>query len=101
MTAADIVPSVLREPPPPPAGNVLTEAERERIRLLTASVQPDLARCRQAAHLATKLYPAPIARVVARELKEWVDFGYRFGVQAAMGELVEQVLADARERGIA
>lgn len=50
-------------------------------------------RVRSAALRATRVYPGPVGELVAIELRDWADFGYRFGDGGVIGRLVEHVMA--------
>ena len=58
---------------------------------------PEKARVRAAAFRATRLYPGPVGQVLSRELLAWEEFGYRFGNDSVMRELVDHVLATSQE----
>jgi hypothetical protein len=77
------------------------KANRERLSHLTTGAQATVRDYRTAVRLAGEMYQPAIARVVKRELEDWCDFGYRLGVNAHMGELHDQVMADARKAGLA
>lgn len=49
-------------------------------------------RLRAAAYRAKKLYPGPVGEVLYREIEVWYEFGYRFGGNALIGSVVDQIL---------
>jgi hypothetical protein len=49
-------------------------------------------RLRAAATKAMRLYPDPVGDVVARELHEWAEFGYRFGGKSKIMALADFLL---------
>ena len=57
-------------------------------------------RYRAAAHLATRLYPPPIAALIQRELTVWCEWGFRVGGADVVRPLYEQVIADAQTQGL-
>jgi len=77
-------------PPRPPKwiSKALPDATRELIR--------DAARCQA---VVWKLYPEPVAAVLAEECGNFVEFGYRFDQGGKTARLVAHVLErDALER---
>jgi len=57
----------------------------------------DRARLRLAASAARRRYPGPVGEVLAREIAAWEEFGYRFGGERLIGQLVEDLLSQPRE----
>lgn len=53
-------------------------------------------RLRAAAYHATRAYPGPVGELICRELLHWEEFGYRFGGDSSVAELVNHVLAQPR-----
>lgn len=105
MTAAHIVPSPLREPTlgatyAQPAGPETAATYAERVAAQN-DTEARKARYRAAAHLALKVYPTPIARLVKAELDAWIEWGFRLGALPVEEALYAQVMQDAREAGAA
>jgi hypothetical protein len=48
-------------------------------------------RLRTAAFRATLVYPGPVAELLCRELRDWEEFGYRFGGGAFMTRLIDHL----------
>jgi len=49
-------------------------------------------RLRAAALRATQVYPGPVGELLSRELLCWEEFGYRFGSQTMVTEIVDALL---------
>lgn len=49
------------------------------------------ARIRAAAARAKQLYPAPVARLIERELLTWEEFGYRLDMHGQVAALVHHI----------
>ena len=53
---------------------------------------PERMRIRAAAFQAPRRYPGPVGEVLAKELRDWEDFGYRFGGRALIIRLVDEIM---------
>ncbi len=74
-------PVYVEEPPPARLGEGLPRLERHEVN-----------RLRAAAVRATQIYPAPVGRLVQRELTDAADFGYRFANGCLIADLVAEVM---------
>lgn len=54
--------------------------------------QQELTRVRTAAMRATKVHPGPVGELLARELRAYADFGFRFGCDGVMERLAAHLL---------
>jgi hypothetical protein len=52
----------------------------------------DLARVRRAAIVASSTLPGAIGEIVARELRAYADFGYRFGADSLLDQATAELL---------
>jgi hypothetical protein len=76
-------------------------AERDRIAGLRTVAHPTILEYQRARFLARKLYPKPFADLFGEELEGWCDLGHRFGTGARPAAVCAQIMADAREAGLA
>lgn len=51
----------------------------------------------QAADRAPLLYPGPVGELLARELRVWTEFGYRFTEGSLLDRLIDHLLDPARQ----
>lgn len=52
----------------------------------------ELARVRRAARQAGATYPGPVGEILARELRAYADFGYRFGDDSLLDQVTAELL---------
>ena len=57
----------------------------------------DLARVRRAAMIASSTLPGAIGEIVARELRAYADFGYRFGADGLLDQATAELLAPPKD----
>ena len=56
----------------------------------------DLARVRRAAMVASSILPGAIGEILARELRAYADFGYRFGADSLLDQATAELLASQK-----
>lgn len=97
-----LLPKALVEPSPDALARAAeVRAENDRAATAAASMHPTIRDYRAASGYARHLYPEPIARCVRSELDDWCTQGYRMGISPVVAPLYAQVMADAREAGLA
>lgn len=55
-------------------------------------------RVSSAINLATRAYPGPVGELLRRELRVWLEFGYRIGSHGLVMAIVDDVLARAEAK---
>jgi hypothetical protein len=53
----------------------------------------DIARVRRAAMIASSTLPGAVGEIVARELRAYADFGYRFGADGLLDKVTKELLS--------
>jgi len=101
VTHSDVVPAPLLPPTPVGSSRADSVADAAHLAALRTDALPTIALYRAAANLARQLYAPAIARVVRGELDAWCEWGHRIRINPVVGPLYEQVMADARDQGLA
>lgn len=95
------LPALVEPEPDYEACRAADKAAQDRLAAIAAGTQGTVRDYRVAARLAGEVYPPAIARVLKAEFEDWCTFGFRLGVNAGVGELYDEVMADARAAGLA
>jgi hypothetical protein len=68
------------------------------IDLAQAARSADRARAQQAALVVRGLYPGPVGETLYRELRAFIDMGYRFEGKGLIARLADQIIEKHREQ---